>query len=309
MRENMKISGITLGTVQLGLAYGIANRQGRPDDATAMEILDAAGMAGITALDTAASYGRAEEVIGNYLREKGRDSFPCIVTKFRIPDEIDHSPAAIRDNMYASAQASVKALGIERIPVFLFHQGIGQHMERLADTISEAFRQLRSDGLIESGGLSVYQPSEVVPVMLHEDFRHVQVPLNILDHRLLSNGILSDMQANGKLVFARSIFLQGLFFLDPGELKGRLSEAAPYLHQLRELALAEDMSIAQLALSFVRDLGGVTSLVLGAEDPRQVLANADMLKGPGLRDETRRKAARLFANVPEHILNPALWTK
>lgn len=307
MQDRPKISGITLGTVQLGLDYGIANRQGRPDDEQAKGVLDAARKVGINTLDTAASYGKAEALIGSYLGDNGRDSFPWIVTKFRIPDGVDSSPAAMRASMHASARASIMAMGIDRIPVFLFHQAVGQAMERLAEPMGEILQELRSEGLIDHGGLSAYEPTEVEPILGYEAFRYVQVPVNILDQRLIRNGALLRMKDNEKVVFARSIFLQGLFFLDPSELQGRLREASTFLRDLQEIALSEEMGIAQLALSFVRDLEGVTSLVLGAENPEQVLANAEMWQGPRLRDSARRKAAERFAEVPEHILNPALW--
>ena len=55
---------LSLGTAQLGLKYGIANRVGMLSTRQAFEILDAAWRNDIHALDTAPSYGKSEERIG-----------------------------------------------------------------------------------------------------------------------------------------------------------------------------------------------------------------------------------------------------
>ncbi|MEN9561731.1 MAG: hypothetical protein RIQ56_1004, partial [Candidatus Parcubacteria bacterium] len=54
---------LVLGTVQLGMSYGIGNFSGQPSRAQALEIIDRAWEAGIRTFDTAAAYGEAEIVL------------------------------------------------------------------------------------------------------------------------------------------------------------------------------------------------------------------------------------------------------
>ncbi len=77
----MKISKITLGTVQLGLEYSIANKTGKPSLENAFKILDAATNGGISSFETSAEYGDSEEVPGNYFRTHPNND-PYICTKF-----------------------------------------------------------------------------------------------------------------------------------------------------------------------------------------------------------------------------------
>ncbi|MDZ7846867.1 MAG: hypothetical protein U5L96_08890 [Owenweeksia sp.] len=56
---------IGLGTVQLGMSYGIANKTGKPDEEESRSIIYKAEMLGIDLLDTASAYGDSETVIGN----------------------------------------------------------------------------------------------------------------------------------------------------------------------------------------------------------------------------------------------------
>ena len=56
-KKGMTVSELSLGTVQLGMSYGISNSTGKPDREEAFSILDTAAEEGITVLDTAAAYG------------------------------------------------------------------------------------------------------------------------------------------------------------------------------------------------------------------------------------------------------------
>ena len=53
-----------LGTVQFGLAYGIANQVGQVSGVGAAEILGLAWAAGVNTLDTAIGYGNSESILG-----------------------------------------------------------------------------------------------------------------------------------------------------------------------------------------------------------------------------------------------------
>ena len=48
-----KLSKFTLGTVQLGMNYGMANTTGQPSERQAFEILEESASAGVNSLDTA----------------------------------------------------------------------------------------------------------------------------------------------------------------------------------------------------------------------------------------------------------------
>ncbi|MGB4200250.1 MAG: aldo/keto reductase, partial [Thermotogota bacterium] len=67
-KEMRRPSKLTLGAVQLGLRYGIANRDGMPDESAAQEILEEAWRRGITSFDKAAAYGESERRIGAFVK-------------------------------------------------------------------------------------------------------------------------------------------------------------------------------------------------------------------------------------------------
>ncbi|WP_135554062.1 aldo/keto reductase [Paenibacillus cymbidii] len=302
------ISRLTLGTAQLGLAYGINNRSGQPDQATAFAILEAALEGGITSFDTAAAYGSAEEVLGGYFAGKPT---PFLFSKWFF----EHfGPGVTADEVIRQLdeglEKSAAVLGLSRLPGMMLHRPLLlQHHGR---EVTRRLRDYVEQGLIGHVGISlgafVDREFEAIwPVIQDDLYELVQVPMNVFDHRLLRTGMLDKLQGAGKSVFARSAYLTGLLFLDDDRLPAPISDAAPYLAHLRRMAESEGMSVAELAFSYVRDLPGIDSIIVGAETPEQVRMNVSLLQAPALRESTRHEIASRFAGIREQIVTPAIW--
>jgi aryl-alcohol dehydrogenase-like predicted oxidoreductase len=93
--------------------------------------------------------------------------------------------------------------------------------------------------------------------------------------------------------------LQGLFFLDPDKIDDPIltEHAVPRIRLLNDIAGELNISIAQLAIAFMRGCAGVTSLVLGADTPEQVKSNITYFDAPKLDASTMALLHREFANV------------
>ena len=303
----MNISKLTLGTAQLGLNYGIANTNGKPDYQESNEILKAAADHDVNCFDSAPSYGDSELIIGSFLSHySGFSKPPIIVTKLpaiTLNGEATSNKAhnLVREHVLKS----IKRLRIKTIPVYLLHRA--SDMNAYNGPIIESLLRLKDEGLIGVLGVSVYTPEEVERALELETIEAIQVPINIFDHRLIQTGLLDQLKEKNFIVFARSIFLQGLFFLDARNLPPGLALAHGPLRRLEELSHHKEISIAELALTFVRDLPGITSLVIGAETPNQVLEDIDLMKSPPLSSELREEMMSAFSNQPPELINPSLW--
>ena len=73
--------------------------------------------------------------------------------------------------------------------------------------------------------------------------------------------------------------------------------AKPYVEKLRDFCQRAGMSIAEFAISFMRDVPGVTSLVLGADTEEQVLENIRYMNAPALSESMRTEVTETFSNV------------
>lgn len=300
--NGIKISELTLGTVQFGLEYSINSV--KPNREKSFEILKNSVNRGITSFDTAREYGSSEELIGSFIRE-----YPevTVITKFKIsPHNMSDFDSAMKE-VYESVTKSRISLGIKKIPILLFHKGPEHSIEETSKLIPRIINQLIEEGWIEMGGVSVFEVEEIPFLLESEEIQVLQIPINIMDHRLFRSNIYEKLIIKDKIVFARSVFLKGLFFRRSETLKGKMDEAVPYLEALNRLSKKYGMSLAQMAISFVRDLKGVTSVVLGADNVNQIQENINLIQGNELDDELKKEIFEIFTNVPEKVITPHYW--
>lgn len=301
------MSALTLGTVQLGLPYGLHAGTEVPSGERSLDILRTANTCGIHMLDTARDYGVSEAVIGEHLsRSDGADEAK-VITKFRIPSECESSYPAMRQHVRNSLHDSLAALRLPKVHALLFHKAMQQDLRTLLPPLADILQELQEEGLIGLGGLSAYRPEDVEPVIGNTIFSCVQVPLNIFDAFLHREGWLTEMADAGTFVFARSIFLKGLLLESPERLGPGFEDAAPFLRSLARMAEQASLTIAELAFSYVRHMRGVGSIVFGADHAGQVRENVRLLTIPPLPEGLMQEADIIFRNVPGHIIVPGLW--
>ena len=288
------VSPMTLGTVQLGMNYGIANTSGKPNEEKSFSILRAALNGGVNCLDTARGYGDSEEVIGRFLKTWTGER-PKIITK--IPKLEGTTPRELEKFATESLERSLEALGISKADGVMLHGANDPALHGAA--CAEAVKGLLRNGYTDRVGVSVYTAEEIRGMLQYDVFSITQVPMSIFDQRLITDGWIGQLEERGYDVFVRSVFLQGLFFLDPDKMTDPilLQHAAPGLRALRGIAEGENMTLAQLAIAFIRDLPGVTSLVLGADIPEQVKNNLSYFDTAPLSSEILARLQREFADV------------
>lgn len=290
----MKPSPMTLGTVQLGMDYGIANEAGKPSEEKSFSILRAALQGGISTLDTARAYGNSEEVIGRFLKT-WQGPMPNIVTKVRKLQ--GDTPRELERFVVTSVEESLEKLGVNKVSAVMLHGSDDPaiHGKACADAMASLIRL----GYTEQVGVSVYTAQNIQSMLPYDIFSVTQVPMSIFDQRLIRDGSVNALQAHGYTVFVRSVFLQGLFFLDPDKITDPilLEHAVPKIRLLRQIAGERNISVAQLAIAFMRDLPGVSSLVLGADAPEQVTENLSCFDTPHLDDATMSLLQKEFSHV------------
>ena len=290
----MQISPMTLGTVQLGMNYGIANNAGKPDEEKSFAILRTALEGGVTTLDTARAYGDSELVIGRFLKQWQGEK-PAIITK--IPTLQGDSPKELERFVIESVEQSLERLGVSKLEAVMLHGAKDPMIHGMA--CADAMQALVVHGYTDKVGVSVYTAEDIEGMLPYDIFSVTQVPMSIFDQRLIAGGSVAELQQRGYDVFVRSVFLQGLFFLNPDSLDDPilLEHAAPKIRLLNNIAGELGMSVAQLAIAFMRDCAGVTSLVLGADTPEQVKSNIAYFDTPALDEAVMALLRREFTNV------------
>lgn len=192
---------LALGTVQLGLDYGISNNQGRVSIKNAQQLLMQAESLSIDMLDTAAMYGSSERVLGQI----ANDSFK-LVTKLAIDTD-----ATI--NVSQLLQESLIKLRKRTIYGVMLHDANVLNSPQSIE-IALQLAELKAKGLVHKIGMSLYFPEQIkLFEILKPDI--IQIPLNVLDQRFLQDGLLTKMKEQGIEIHVRSAFLQGLLLMSP----------------------------------------------------------------------------------------------
>lgn len=295
----MPSARLVLGTAQLGMAYGVANRHGAPDSATAAAIVQAAWDGGVREFDTARAYGDSEAVLGRALRDLGLAGAARIVTKTDPAWDGQDAGQLRRD-----VEESLRRLGVERVSGLLLHRE--NLLERWDGGLGAMLRGLVDQGLVERVGVSVYSAAATHTALALDGMGLIQLPSNILDRRFEAAGIFAQTAQQGATVHVRSVFLQGLLLMDPQQVPQRLSGARGVVEEFQLLAAAYGLTPPEAALGYATRAYAGAGVLFGAETAEQVRANL-AAASRGVTDAFVAEARRRFAAVPEQILNPSLW--
>jgi len=302
-------SAMTLGTVQLGMEYGVVNHTGQPRRPEAIAMVRQAIAHGVTALDTARSYGDSEKFLGEAL-SGAWGSRAEVVTKLDTLASVppDASADEVRAAIDRSVSESCRALGVNRLATLLLHRW--RHHDAWRGAAWRHLLELRDGGKITRLGASIYEPSEALEALPNPDIQHLQLPMNVLDSRWRAHGI--DRELAGRrdvVVHARSTFLQGIL-LHPAEhwpvVPGY--DARSCVQALHRLARkCERENVADLCLAYVRSQAWVTSLVVGCETRSQLEQNLGLFRLPELTAEQCQEVERSLPLAPDELLNPSKW--
>ncbi|MBQ2741305.1 MAG: aldo/keto reductase [Oscillospiraceae bacterium] len=299
-KNGYRISEMTLGTVQLGMNYGINNKDGKPSADTAAEILKTAQVYGVTSFDTAEAYGDSEELIGKYLSKSEVRS--TVVTKFHFECEDENK---LFDILAEKAKASAERLNVERLPFLMLHNE--KYIKKYGRAVTDALVKLKKEGLADNIGVSFSDKNELSRLCDTDVFDCIQIPLNLFDNKELRDGTVKKLSDCGVTVFARSIYLNGLFFIEPERLPEKLQKAGEPLAQIRKIAEENEISVASLALSFIRASCGVGSIVLGCETPSQVKENAELFSESMLPESASNRILEISENIDPLVIHPWEW--
>jgi aryl-alcohol dehydrogenase-like predicted oxidoreductase/spore coat polysaccharide biosynthesis protein SpsF (cytidylyltransferase family) len=300
---------LTLGTVQLGMKYGIVNRAGKPSNQVAIAMVRHAIAHGVTALDTARSYGDAEPLVCEALSGAWRSRVEVITKLDPLPGlSADASSATVRDCVDESVKKSCAALATNQLSTLLLHSW--HHYRWWGGAAWRRLLELRDDGTIASLGASVYEPAEALEALRDPVIQHLQIPLNILDRRWQASGLSRAIADRPDVVVhARSSLLQGILVNPAGHWPPVCDyDSAFFAQQIGNLVRRFDReSAADLCLAYVRSQPWVTSVVVGCETMSQLQENLELFRLPKLTEEQCDELEQALPLAPEALLNPAKW--
>lgn len=311
-------SGLRLPMISFGLWHNFGSNA---DYNNMKELCFTAFDNGITHFDLANNYGpvpgSAEENFGRILREElalYRDEL-LISTKAGYKMwEGPYGDFGSRKYILASLDQSLKRMGLEYVDIFYHHR-----MD--PDTpLEESMMAL--DTAVKSGkalyaGISNYngETMEKAAAILNElkcPFVINQNRYSIFDRTIENNGLKRAAKENGKGIIAFSPLAQGTLtdkylngIPDDSRIKvdGRFlkqdiltEKKLEQIRRLNNIALNRGQTLAQMALSWVLKDSEVTSVLIGASKPSQIIENVGIVHKIGFTDEELRMIDEISAN-------------
>jgi len=288
-RTGRPVSVVGLGTWQLGADWGDV------DEVTALDVLAASVEEGVTLFDTADVYGdgRSEQVIGRFLREHP-DSGVFVATKMgRRAEQLPEN--YVLANFREWIDRSRRNLGVERLDLVQLHCPPTSVYGR--PELYDALDILVDEGRIANYGVSVEKVAEALEALTHPGVASIQIILNAFRLKPLDD-VLPRAQEAGVGILARVPLASGLLSgrytkdttfapddhrnynrrgeaFDVGETFAGVDYETGVAAAQEFAALAPDgVSPAQLALRWVIDQAGVTTVIPGARNVQQARANA-----------------------------------
>ncbi|WP_025209136.1 aldo/keto reductase [Hippea sp. KM1] len=280
------VEKIGLGTVQFGLDYGINNKFGRVKENEVQKILNYALSKGIDLIDTAYSYGESETVLGRF---SGLGHFK-VVSKF--PKDLDPGIAI---------DISLKRLKIERFYGYLCH-----HFESLKNNLAVWGKvlDLKDRGLTEKVGFSLYFLDEL-DFLLEKfiEFDLIQVPYNIFDRRF--EGYFCALRDRGVEIHVRSVFLQGLFFVEVDGLPEFFYPVREKIKEIQQISRDLGIPLERLLLSWALSNECVDRVIVGVDSFDQFKKNTDL--DDSIVEKVRSIDWDYFKEDDEKIILPVNW--
>ena len=283
---------LALGTAQLGLAYGIANRSGRIKLDEAKSILTHAHSLGIRMLDTAVAYGDSEARFGSF----GVSSWSIITKLPKAPLECNGISRWVID----SVENSLSRLKVDQVYGVLLHSP-SQLLEPEGEEIYRALVALKEQGKMQKIGISIYSPEELDALCPRFQFDLVQAPYNAIDQRLVVSGWLKRLNEAQVEVHARSIFLQGLLLMPPSRRPPYFEPWSPVLNGWFDWLQSSGLSAVKACVGFVLSRPEISRIVIGVDNERQLdqlISSLSLIDGEPLAQ---------FACDDLDLLMPSRW--
>ncbi|PMG89926.1 aldo/keto reductase [Vibrio breoganii] len=303
------IKPMTLGTVQMGVDYGIANQSGKINSHESKDIIRRAITEGVEYIDTASSYGDSESVVGQALQGNWGDRVK-IITKLPPFESEKFSNNEIRLATRAAVLNSCVNLQMSSFDTIMLHRAI--HLSN--DGIMNELSRMKSEGFFERIGVSVQNPKELENALNNNMVSIIQMPFNIIDCRWFDYvDKIKDVKSKRELIIhARSSLLQGLLISEEQlkwELAGLTNFEEIFSWLTKSYKKHTKKSIADLCINYVNSQDWIDSVVVGVDDVNHLYKNMQAISMPLLSQDSLDDIVESTPKVNLSSLDPSTWRK
>lgn len=299
-RTSLQVSRLGLGTVQLGMPYGLDNAV-PPSDATCIALVHKALDLGINFIDTASEYGRSEELVGKACTSSPHPSIIC--TKVPLPNTSGQTQRDIRQHIASHLERSRRLLQRDVLDLVKLHS---QSKPFVSPELLEVLEDFTSAGWVRHWGVTTYGlQAPLNATEFPETFVALQVAYNALD-RSLETDLFPIMKKKNMGIVIRSIFLQGVLAERFLNMPAHLQALQLAVNALQKIAQDGGVNLASLAFRFAVFHSDIDTAIFGTASPKELNDNMEFYRQGPLSDDLI-DAVRDVALSDISLLNPANW--
>ena len=265
---------------------------------------------GITHFDLANNYGpepgSAEKHFGMILKEHFAPYRDELIISTKAGFDMWEGPYGdwgSRKHLIASLDQSLKRMGLDYVDIFYHHR---MDPDTPLEETMGALDQIVKSGKALYAGLSNYDGETMKKACeilndLRCPFIINQNSYNIFNRTIENNGLKKAARESGKGIISFSPLAQGMLtdrYLNGIPTDSRVVTDGRFLHKeqlgedrisvirkLNDLASKRGETLAQMALKWVVKDSDVTSVLIGASKPQQILENLKVMQAADFSDE------------------------
>ena len=279
-----------LGTVQLGMDYGISKK---PSLLKSQQILDKAIEKNIKYFDTAQSYGNSENILSHISNNYNIN----IITKINCQGEGDIS---------SKINKSLDNLNTTTLDGVLFHD----FKQYLNYNYKSQLIELKKNGVIKKIGVSIYNIEEGLILLNDDDIDIIQLPFNYLDHQWINNSKFMELiETTNKDIYIRSIFLQGILIND-FQFWPFQNRFETIYQKISDFCNINQISKIEMVVKYIKYYSWINVVLVGIDNLLQLEEITKLWENttPFSMLEINN-INHLFSNISTQLTNPSLWTK
>lgn len=287
--NNKFIDKLSIGTVQFGMDYGVNNGH-KVDQLEAQRILNVFDHEYSILLDTAPSYGVAEQVVA----KECQTQFSVVSKVAPVVDgNIEHTLNSL-NNTYS--------LFSEKLYGLILHKPSDLNLFDYKKVLKK-IESMQKIGI--KVGVSIYREEELDMALDYMSVDLVQLPVNILDQRFLSEEFLNKIRLSNIELHSRSCFLQGLLLMPFEKTNAYFSNYESVFNDLYSASKEIGMSIYELCLYFVFKQTIIDKVIIGLDNESQAKELVSTLKKIETYDIQYDLSK--FKNFDENLILPSNW--
>ena len=250
---------LCLGSANFGFKYGLDNKKISQNKLS--KIINLAKTSKLITIDTSFEYFGSHQNLKKVINSKMN-----INTKIFLNKNLDFISVKKKImNFNKNSPSKIYSL-------LLHDQNDALHIKKV-----KLIKRLKAEGVISKIGVSIYDLSVLKKALKLWTPDIVQVPVSPFNHDFVSKDLLKELKRKNIIIFARSIFLQGMLVKKHNPLANKFKKD---LEDWFSFCKSKSILPVKACLDFCKSIKEIDYLIIGVQDEKELKQIIKSFKEP-----------------------------